>query len=129
LTTTGKPLVNDAVDGPEQRAEGEGAQDRHDRRQAEDVAEVVHRPAGQTDDCADREVEVARDHEHGDAHRDDAVLRGQACDIDPVVLSEEQIRSQDRKHRERRDQSAERSEFGTLQHAAKRADGTAGRVA
>ena len=72
---------------------------------------------------------MAGDHEHGDAHRDDAVLRGQARDIDAVVLREEQIRPQDREHCERRDQTAERSKFGTLQQAAKHAGGPAGRVA
>ena len=107
---------------PSSVAKGERAEDRHDWRQAEDVAEIIHRPAGQADDRADRKVEVAGDHEHGDADRDDSVLRGQARDIDAIVMGEEKIRPQDRKDGERDGQSAERSEFGTLQQTADRVE-------
>ena len=62
--------LDNAVERAEQRPDGERAQDGQDRRQAKDVAEIVHCPAGQTDDRADRKIEVAGDQLlRGHAHR------------------------------------------------------------
>ena len=83
----GRPVrhLDHAVDRPEQSADGERAQDGQDRRQAEDVAEIIHRPPGQADNRADRQVEMAGDHEQGDAYGDNPVLRGQARDVDAII--------------------------------------------